>query len=84
MAEKPAPGPLGSIVSQAQNGELTVKFSGDVRVDAAEFAYIERDCEAFKIEIRNLQRLALNISEREHWGLGENTSDLTSAPIMVN
>ncbi|WP_433714871.1 hypothetical protein ACQP2U_12970 [Nocardia sp. CA-084685] len=76
-------GPLASAIKDAQNGKLTVSFSDDVRVNADEFVYIERDCEAFKEEIRDLQRIAQSISDREHWGLGETTDGMTSAATLV-
>ncbi|AHH20600.1 hypothetical protein NONO_c58230 [Nocardia nova SH22a] len=83
-AENASPsGPLATSITSAQEGSLGVKFTGNVRVDAAEFAYIERDCKAFKEEIRDLQGIALNISRREHWGLGETTQDLESSKVMV-
>ncbi|WP_327097224.1 hypothetical protein OIE68_46485 [Nocardia vinacea] len=76
-------GPLASAIKDAQDGKLTVSFSNEVRVNADEFVYIERDCEAFKEEIRYLQRIAENISRREHWGLGETTDGMTSASTLV-
>ncbi|WP_433755521.1 hypothetical protein [Nocardia sp. CA-135398] len=79
----PSAGPLASVIKDAQEGNLTVSFSNEVRVNAAEFVYIERDCEAFKEEIKNLQRIAQNISRREHWGLGETTDGMTSAATLV-
>ncbi|MFI6366902.1 hypothetical protein ACIBG0_29605 [Nocardia sp. NPDC050630] len=45
-------GPLASAIKDAQDGKLTVSFSDEVRVNADEFVYIERDCEAFKEEIK--------------------------------
>ncbi|MEV6138792.1 hypothetical protein AB0L63_22555 [Nocardia sp. NPDC051990] len=76
-------GPLASAIKDAQDGKLTVSFSNEVRVNADEFVYIERDCEAFKEEIRNLQRIAEKISHREHWGLGETTDGMSSANTLV-
>ncbi|MEV4239063.1 hypothetical protein AB0J47_28230 [Nocardia sp. NPDC049737] len=76
-------GPLAIAIKDAQDGKLTVSFSDDVRVNADEFVYIERDCEAFKEEIRDLQRIAQSISDREHWGLGETTDGMTSAATLV-
>lgn len=76
-------GPLASVIKDAQDGKLTVSFSDEVRVNADEFVYIERDCQAFKDEIQALQRIAQKISSREHWGLGETTDGMTSANTLV-
>ncbi|MEV2224538.1 hypothetical protein AB0E01_32330 [Nocardia vinacea] len=76
-------GPLTSAIKDAQDGKLTVSFSNEVRVNAAEFVYIERDCQAFKDEIGRLQQIAQGISHREHWGLGETTEGMTSAATLV-
>ncbi|PSR61174.1 hypothetical protein C8258_26980 [Nocardia sp. MDA0666] len=85
MADNGAPqqGPLVGLINEAQNGNLTTRFSDSIRVNADEFVYIERDCQAFKDEIQQLQRIAQNISRREHWGLGESTEDLQSARVLV-
>ncbi|GAB2691755.1 hypothetical protein [Nocardia thraciensis] len=76
-------GPLASLITDAQDGNLTVSFSDQVVVNADEFVYIERDCQAFKQEIQALQRIATSISEREKWGLGELTEGLNSASTLV-
>ncbi|MEV6339474.1 hypothetical protein [Nocardia vinacea] len=76
-------GPLASAIKDAQDGKLTVSFSNEVRVNADEFVYIERDCKAFKKEIRDLQQIAVAISDRKHWGLGETTDGMTSAATLV-
>lgn len=77
-------GPLASLITQAQNGNLSVNFSPDVVVNADEFVYIERDCKAFKEEIRALQRIAQAISQLPNWGLGESTDGLTSAKTLIS
>ena len=76
-------GPLASAIKDAQDGKLTVSFGNEVRVNADEFVYIERDCQAFKDEITALQIVAQNISRREHWGLGETTDGMSSANTLV-
>ncbi|MFX0578016.1 hypothetical protein [Nocardia nepalensis] len=76
-------GPLASAIKDAQDGKLTVSFSNEVRVNADEFVYIERDCEAFKAEIQALQTTAQRISDRKNWGLGETTDGMTSANTLV-
>lgn len=75
--------PLASLIEQAKSGNLSAGFSDNVTVNADEFAYIERDCEAFKTVIAELQDAARQISNRENWGLGENTDRLNSAHILV-
>ncbi|MFB7878055.1 hypothetical protein ACFC06_22635 [Nocardia sp. NPDC056064] len=75
--------PLAGLIEQAKSGNLSVGFSDSVTVNADEFAYIERDCEAFKTKIRELQDAARQISSRENWGLGEKTDRLNSAHILV-
>ena len=82
-AQQERPGPLASLIQQAQDGNLTVSFSQDVVVNADEFAYIERDCQAFKDEIQRLQLIANRISNREKWGLGEENGNLTLAKSLV-
>ncbi|WP_084525179.1 hypothetical protein [Nocardia vaccinii] len=85
MADDSKPtGPLASLITEAQNGSLSVKFSPDVMVNADEFVYIERDCKAFKDEIVVLQGLAEAIARLPHWGLGESTDGLTSANTLVS
>ncbi|MFI6778761.1 hypothetical protein [Nocardia sp. NPDC050412] len=79
----PSAGPLASAIKDAQDGKLTVSFSNEVRVNADEFVYIERDCQAFKDEIRALQAIAKSIADRKSWGLGETTDGMTSAATLV-
>jgi hypothetical protein len=77
-------GPLASLITEAQNGNLSVSFSQDVVVNADEFAYIIRDCKAFKTEITNLQLLAKDIASTPNWGLGEVNPALSSAQKLVS
>ncbi|MEV0761020.1 hypothetical protein [Nocardia sp. NPDC050435] len=72
-----------SMIDSAKNGNLSVKFNDSVSVNAEEFVYIERDCQAMKDEIQALQRIATGISKREVWGLGESSDWIKSAPILV-
>ncbi|MBF6062804.1 hypothetical protein IU500_13515 [Nocardia terpenica] len=76
--------PLEGLINDAKEGRLTVNFNQDVRVDAEEFAYIERDCQAFKDSIRNIQQIAKEISSQKKWGLGEDQAILTSAQTLVH
>ncbi len=85
----PAPtGPLASLIAEAQNGNLSVSFGQGLKKDfslnADEFAYIERDCKAFKEEIRKLQGIAKQIADRTDWGLGESNPSLPSAGTVVS
>ena len=75
--------PSSSLIEQARSGDLTVSFSNRVVVDADEFVYIERDCQAFKDRIRTLQTIAQRLADRENWGLGESNPRLKSAQTVV-
>lgn len=79
-----SPGPLAGLISEAQDGRLTVNYNADVRLNAEEFAYIDRDCKAFKQLITTMQQTAQDISDQEHWGLGEDQDILPSAKVMVD
>ncbi|WP_216914409.1 hypothetical protein [Nocardia noduli] len=79
MAEKP----MQALIDTAKSGQLSMSFSNNVFVNADEFVYIDRDCQAMKDEIRQLQRMAEVISERETWGLGEGAAWIRSAKILV-
>jgi hypothetical protein len=78
---------LGDLLTEAREGRLSVNLGAGspdaVRVNAEEFVYIERDCEGFKLLIRELQRIAEEINDREKWDLGEKNPDLPSAAVMV-
>ncbi|MFC4125766.1 hypothetical protein [Nocardia rhizosphaerae] len=74
---------MQDLLTEAQEGRLSVSFGGGVRLDAEEFVYIERECQTFIDLIRELQRTATAISEREVWGLGEAVPELTSAQTLV-
>ncbi|WP_063065849.1 hypothetical protein [Nocardia violaceofusca] len=82
--DQQANGPLSTSITDASDGKLTVKFGDAIKVNADEFVYIERDCQAFKDEISQLQRIAQNISDRQHWGLGESTDGLESSRVLVS
>ncbi|WP_280220506.1 hypothetical protein [Nocardia neocaledoniensis] len=75
--------PLQELLTEAQDGQLSMSFGGGVRLDAEEFVYIERECQTFLDLIRELQRTATDISNREVWGLGEAVAELTSAQTLV-
>lgn len=78
------PSPLGSLIDSAKDGGLAVNFNPDVRINAEEFVYIDRDCNAFKDFIRVIQRTAREISSQQKWGLGEDQDILTSAQTIVH
>ncbi|MCX4092028.1 hypothetical protein [Nocardia sp. alder85J] len=83
-SEAPAPRPLAELISRARDGQLNVNFTSDMRVNAEEFAYIIRDCDAFKESIRKLQQIAKEVSDQKKWGLGEDQARLTSATTLVH
>ncbi|WP_058853517.1 hypothetical protein [Nocardia jinanensis] len=87
MSENSPPRPLEDLLTEAREGRLSVNLgagSSDViRVNAEEFVYIVRDCEGFKLLIRELQRMAEDIADRDKWDLGEDNPDLPSAATMV-
>lgn len=77
MADEPAPRPMANMISAANEGQITVQMSPE------EFIYLDRDCETFKTAIRQIQRLADQIADQLHWGLGEANDELHSARAMV-
>ena len=80
MAEE---NPMKGLIDSAKDGQLSVSFNDNLYVNAEEFVYIERECETFKLLIRELQGVATDISEREVWGLGEAVAELVSAQTLV-
>ncbi|WP_280208806.1 hypothetical protein [Nocardia cyriacigeorgica] len=78
------PNTLAGLITEANEGRLSVRISQDVRVDAEEFVHIDRDCQSFKDLIRELQRTASQIADQEVWGLGEDKDPLSSASILVS
>ncbi|WP_459545537.1 hypothetical protein [Nocardia sp. X0981] len=88
MSEDAASRPLEDLLTEAREGRLSVNLGAGspdtVRVNAEEFVYMERDCEGFKLLIRELQRIAREIHSRERWDLGEASKDLSSAAVLVN
>ncbi|MGW1741489.1 hypothetical protein ACWCPQ_22095 [Nocardia sp. NPDC001965] len=77
MSDESAPRPMANMLAAANDGQISVQMSPE------EFIYLERDCETFKIAIRQIQRLADEIGDQDHWGLGEANDDLYSARAMV-
>ncbi|NKY35874.1 hypothetical protein HGA13_22780 [Nocardia speluncae] len=63
--------PFQSQIDAAREGQLSMSFSDDIRVNAEEFVYMDRDCAAMKDRIRVYQGIAKGIANRELWGLGE-------------
>ncbi|MFQ6397683.1 hypothetical protein ACLMAJ_30095 [Nocardia sp. KC 131] len=75
--------PLANLISDAREGRLSV------RMDLEKFVYIDRDCDYFKDQIRQIQRTMTQVSRQEKWGLGEGylaqgDRDLFSAKTMVH
>ncbi|TLG17946.1 hypothetical protein FEK35_02150 [Nocardia cyriacigeorgica] len=86
--DQAAPRPLEGLITEVREGRLSVDFGAGspdaVRVNAEEFVYIDRDCEGFKLLIRQLQRTAQDVADREKWDLGEANPDLGSARTLVS
>ncbi|MGI5216992.1 hypothetical protein [Nocardia sp. CA-290969] len=77
MSEEPAPRPMANLLNAANEGQVSVQMTPE------EFIYLDRDCETFKLAIRDIQRKAEQISQQDHWGLGEANDSLISARAMV-
>ncbi|MGW4769672.1 hypothetical protein ACWEO2_16705 [Nocardia sp. NPDC004278] len=80
--DKSSATPLANLITEAHEGRLTI------RMDLEKFVYIDRDCEYFKDQIRQIQRVMTQISRQEKWDLGEgfhaqDDRDLISAKTMV-
>ncbi|WP_280233994.1 hypothetical protein [Nocardia cyriacigeorgica] len=76
--------PMQDIIDAAKDGQVSVSFNESVRVNAEEFVYIERDCQAMKDKIQDLQSLAQDISGREKWGLGEGVEWIKTGGTLVS
>ncbi|NEW50978.1 hypothetical protein GV794_08645 [Nocardia cyriacigeorgica] len=83
MSGETPSGPFTGMITDAAEGRLSVQLNGDIRVNAEEFVYIDRDCTAFKDLIRELQTIAEEVSNQEKWGLGEDQEKLTSAQLLI-
>ncbi|MGY1895749.1 hypothetical protein [Nocardia gipuzkoensis] len=70
--------PMGNILNAAREGQLGIEMSPE------DFIYIDRDCDYFKIAIRKVQAVMEVVSQQEHWGLGEGSSDMVSAQTLVD
>ncbi|WP_245664707.1 hypothetical protein [Nocardia grenadensis] len=77
MSDEPAPRPMANMLDAATNGQTSVQMTPE------DFIYLERDCQFFKDQIVRIQGSAEEISQQDHWGLGEANDDLTSARAMV-
>ncbi|MBF6425657.1 hypothetical protein GV791_26675 [Nocardia cyriacigeorgica] len=76
--------PMQDIIDAAKEGQVSVKFNDTVRVNAEEFVYIDRDCDAMKAAIRNMQTTAKNIAGRDKWGLGEGSDWILTGGFLVD
>ncbi|MEU1982205.1 hypothetical protein [Nocardia sp. NPDC019395] len=68
---------MANLLNAANEGQVSVQMTPE------EFIYLDRDCETFKLAIRDIQRSAEQISQQETWGLGEANDSLVSARAMV-
>ncbi|NEW36602.1 hypothetical protein GV791_29180 [Nocardia cyriacigeorgica] len=84
MSDETVSGPFAGLIAEATEGRLSTQLNGDVQVNAEEFVYIDRDCQAFKDLIVDLQEIARTISDQAKWGLGEDQDPLSSASILVS
>ncbi|MEU4433500.1 hypothetical protein ACH474_00595 [Nocardia rhamnosiphila] len=88
MSEEAASRPLEDLLTEAREGRLSVNLGEGlpdaVRVNAEEFVYMERDCEGFKLLIRELQSIAREIFKRDRWDIGETSQGLSSAVVLVD
>lgn len=76
---------MQGMIDAASEGQLSVSFNSDVRVNAEEFVYIDRDCQAMKDKIRELQFIAERIGSREKWGLGEDPGNwIQTGKVLVS
>ncbi|WP_245665752.1 hypothetical protein [Nocardia sienata] len=76
---------MQDVIDAANDGQLSVSFNSDVRVNAEEFVYIDRDCQAMKDQIRDLQGVAKGISSRDNWGLGEDPGSwIQTGKVLVS
>ncbi|WP_433195398.1 hypothetical protein ACQP1G_41245 [Nocardia sp. CA-107356] len=80
--DKTSPSPLANLITEAREGRLTV------RLDLEKFVYIDRDCQYFKDQIRDIQTRMTEVSRQDKWNLGEHFTaqgdrDLVSAKTMV-
>ncbi|MGI5221198.1 hypothetical protein [Nocardia sp. CA-290969] len=78
--ENPPARPLTNLITEAQEGRMSVRLTPE------EFVNINRDCESFKLLIRDMQETAKRIAETpaKDWGLGADNALLTSAQTLVN
>lgn len=76
---------MQGMVDAANEGQLSVSLNSDVRVNAEEFVYIDRDCQAMKDKIRELQGIADRIEGHDVWGLGEDPGNwIKSGKVVVS
>ncbi|MEV3963478.1 hypothetical protein AB0M34_21735 [Nocardia sp. NPDC050193] len=77
MSEEAPPRPMANMLTAAKEGQITVQMTPE------DFVYLDRDCEHFKRTIERIRIIAAQVSQQDHWGLGEGNDDLTSARAMV-
>ncbi len=57
--------PFAAMISEAKAGNI------NVRMDLEQFVYLDRDCEAMLKRITAVQTIMDQVSQAQHWGLGE-------------
>ncbi|MFC9897988.1 hypothetical protein ACFVMC_30215 [Nocardia sp. NPDC127579] len=77
MAEDSEPGLGTDVLGAASAGKLRVWM------DPEQFARIEYECNSFKRVIEEISAEMRSISEIAVWGFGDDSYDLTSAPVMA-
>lgn len=71
------PRPLANVLTEAREGRLAIGLNPE------DFVYIDRDCNFFKDQIRDIQQIVDDVSRQEHWGLGETNDRMISARTLV-
>lgn len=77
MSDETEPRPMANLLAAASEGQVAVQMTPE------DFIYLDRDCDTFKVSIRQIQLIAMDIAAQDHWGLGEANDELTSARTMV-
>ncbi|MFR9767367.1 hypothetical protein [Nocardia sp. SC052] len=70
--------PMANMISAAQEGQFSVEMK------AEDFIYLDRDCDYFKDNIRDIQSIMNEVARQPHWGLGEQADGMVSAQTLVD
>lgn len=68
---------LKQLVSEAHAGNIKIEMTADG------FAQIDKDMQTFKDGVDGLLQIVYQIAQQDHYGLGEDHPDLTSAHALV-